>query len=176
MEDYLRELVTSTFSPDQRAALAVRRADQDRTADAIEQLASALVAAASGRAAVWQRNVADALETLDRAVTAESRSNGDVDSLLSDIARTQPRLRGRVRSVRHHYARISDQLKRALQTLTGGDDLGVAETRMHLNDLISAVQLVRGRESDLIYEAYFDAFDGDVEEELGAHVRPLPSR
>ena len=30
---------------------------------------------------------------------------------------------------------------------------------MHLGGLLGALQILRGRESDLIYEAYFDAFD-----------------
>ena len=53
-----------------------------------------------------------------------------------------------------------------MRTLAGGDGVGIAETRMHVGSLISALQVTRGRESDLVYEAYFDAFNRDVEEEL----------
>ena len=172
MEHYLREVLTAAFTHEQRRALAARQTDQDRTVEAIDQLNAALVAAASGRAAVWRRNVADALEVLGHAVTAECAAHDDVDSLLSDIARTQRRLCNRVRGLRAEYGRLRRQIQRALDILTTDADVGVAETRMHLNDLISSLQLLRGRESDLIYEAYFDAFNRDVEEELGGTGTP----
>jgi hypothetical protein len=167
VEHYVREAMTAAFTLEQRAALATRQADQDRTVEAVHQLNTALVAAASGREAVWRRNVADALEILHEAVSAESCARGQADSLLSDIARTQPRLRNRVRRLRLEYVRLSERIDLAARTLGQGDDVGVAETRTHVGNLINALQIVRGRESDLIYEAYFDAFDRDIEEELG---------
>ena len=170
MEHYLRELMTTAFTADQRDVLALRQSDQDRTSEAIDQLNTALIAAASGREAVWRRNVADALEILHQAVTTESRACFEADGLLGDIARTQPRLRNRVRGLRHHYARLSRQIDHTLRTLASSDDIGIAETRMHVGSLISALQVIRGRESDLIYEAYFDAFNRDVEEELLGHT------
>jgi hypothetical protein len=166
VEHYLREAMTAAFTLEQRAALATRQADQDCTVEATNQLNAAVVAAASGREAVWRRNVADALESLHEAVTAESCARGQADSLLSDIARTQPRLRNRVRRLRLEYVRLSEQIDLASRTLGQGDDVGVAETRTHVGNLINALQVTRGRESDLIYEAYFDAFDRDIEEEL----------
>jgi len=166
MEHYLREVMTAAFSREQRRALADRQADQDRPVEAIHQLNAALVAAASGRTPVWCRNVADALEVLDHAVTAEAAAHLEADSLFSDIARTQPRLRNRVRGLRVEYGRLSRQIHRALDVLTSDPDVGVAETRLHVGDLVRSLQLLRGRESDLIYEAYFDAFNRDVEEEL----------
>jgi hypothetical protein len=165
VEHYLREVLTAAFSLQQRQALAARQADHDRTSEAIGQLNAALVAAATGREAVWRRNVADAIDVLLQALTAESVAHRQPDSLLSDIARTQPRLRNRVRGLRAEYARLGRQVADTLRTLTIGD-VGVAETRMHVNGLIAALQLLRGRESDLIYEAYFDAFNRDLEEEL----------
>jgi hypothetical protein len=168
MEHYLREVMTAAFSLDQRRALAARQADQDRTVEAIDQLNAALVAAASGRTAVWRRNVADALEVLDQALTVEATARAEPDGLLSDIACTQPRLRNRVRGLRVEYDRLSRQIHRALDIVTSDPEVGVAETRMHVSDLIGSLQLLRGRESDLIYEAYFDAFNHDIEEALGA--------
>ena len=90
MEHYVREVMTTAFRDEQREALAARQADQDRTVEAAGRLAAALIAAASGREAVWRRNVADALEVLDDAVATESMARGRADGLLSDIARTQP--------------------------------------------------------------------------------------
>jgi hypothetical protein len=166
MQNYLRELVTSAFTAEQRDALATRQTSQDRTLEALHQLDAALVAAATGREFVWHRNVADALELLADAVSMESRAQALPDSLLSDLARNQPRLRNRVRGLRSEYARLGRQIKEALRILSDIDDVGIAETRMHLGSLIAALQLARGRESDLIYEAYYDAFNRDIEDEL----------
>jgi len=171
MQTYLRELVTSAFSAAQRDALAIRQSDQDRTVEALHQLDAALVAAAAGRESVWRRNVADALEALAQAVTGEALAQALPDSLLSDLARTQPRLRNRVRGVRRDVARLAEQIAHALRTLRDDDEVGIAETRMHVGGLIAALQLTRGRESDLIYEAYFDAFNRDVEDELWGRAR-----
>ena len=77
MEHYLREAMTAAFTLEQRAALATRQADQDRTVEAVHQLNTALVAAASGREAVWRRNVADALEILHEAVKHRGSSVDD---------------------------------------------------------------------------------------------------
>jgi hypothetical protein len=168
VEHYLREVMTTAFSDEQREALAARQADQDRTVEAAGQLAAALIAAASGREPVWRRNVADALEVLDDAVATESLARGRADGLLSDIARTQPRLRNRVRGLRREYGRLRAQIELALETIGDEADTSVAETRALVASLINALQLLQGRESDLIYEAYFDAFNRDIEEELWA--------
>jgi hypothetical protein len=170
VEQYLREALTSMFTLGQRQALAVRQIDLDRTVEAIDQLDRALVAAASGREGVWRRNVADAIEMLHSAVSAEAAAQAEPDSLLSDIARTQPRLRNRVRGVRAEYGRLCRQIGVASETVGNDPDVGVFETRMHLGGLLGALQLLRGRESDLIYEAYFDAFNRDVEDELSGRA------
>jgi hypothetical protein len=173
MQNYLREVMTSAFTAEQRDALATRQTSHDRTVEALHQLDAALVAAATGRESVWRRNVTDALELLADAVTVESRAQIRPDSLLSDLARTQPRLRNRVRGLRSDDARLRRQINEALRILTDSDDVGIAETRMHLGSLIAALQLTRGRESDLIYEAYYDAFNRDIEDELwGAGPSP----
>jgi len=174
VEQYLRDTVTSMFTLGQREALALRQIDLDRTVEAVEQLDRALVAAASGREAVWRRNVADALELLDQAVRAESAAHTEPDSLLSDIARTQPRLRNRVRGVRAEYGRLHRQIRLATETLVDHPDVGVFDTRTHLGGLLGALQILRGRESDLIYEAYFDAFNRDVEDELSGRPAHAP--
>jgi hypothetical protein len=166
MQNYLREVVTSAFSAEQRDALATRQTSHDRILEALHQLDAALVAAATGREFVWRRNVADALELLADAVTTESRAQALPDSLLSDLARSQPRLRNRVRGLRADFVRLRRQINDAVRILSNTDDVGIAETRMHLGSLIAALQLTRGRESDLIYEAYYDAFNRDIEEEL----------
>ena len=129
MEHYLREVMTDAFRHEQRRTLAEHRADQDRTVEAVRQLNAALVAAASGRTPVWRRNVADALEVLHQAVTDEAAAHLAADSLLSDIARTQPRLRdhvpGTALSAAPRTARWWHALRRSL--------LVVMETRSELD-------------------------------------------
>jgi hypothetical protein len=70
---------------------------------------------------------------LDAATTDEEANAGRPDSLLSDIKRTQPRLRTRVRGVRAQYT----QLRRALGELRDITDvpdlaLDVADIRQRL--------------------------------------------
>jgi hypothetical protein len=80
--------------------LGVRQADQDRTLAAMHRLEAMLSTAAPGREEAWRAEVASAVTALDEA-TAEEVDNAEApDSLLSDIARTQPWLRNRVRGLR----------------------------------------------------------------------------
>jgi hypothetical protein len=163
----------SEFTEEQQAGLLVRTADQDRTLAAVHRLEAALAKAAPGRQGAWWHEVTAALEDLD-AATAEEQDNAErPDSLLSDIKRTQPRLRTRVRGVRAQYV----QLRQALGSLreefgTDGPDVpdspdvpDVSEVRQRLAWLLTALRYQRARESDLIYEAYFDAFNADLARE-----------
>ncbi|MGH9106370.1 MAG: hypothetical protein ACRDZX_11160 [Acidimicrobiales bacterium] len=82
------------------SALGSALVDQDRTLAVVHALEAALGEAAPGRQHDWQEAVLGALGVLEE-VTAEETANAErPDSLLSDIARTQPRLRNRVRGVR----------------------------------------------------------------------------
>jgi hypothetical protein len=154
------------FTNDQRAELSAHQGDQDRTLAAMHQLEAALAAAAPGRQAPWWRDVDNALGVLDEATRDEEANAQRPDSLLSDIKRTQSRLRSRVRGVQAQYT----QLRRALGELRDEfaqapeDDLvlDVADIRQRLAWLLTALRHQRARESDLIYEAYFDAFNTDL--------------
>lgn len=167
-DDVADEPPPTEFTPAHRGALAERSLDRDRTLDSLHDLEAALAAAASGREAVWQRNVSDAIEVLDAATAEEEHNANQPASLLSDIARTQPRLRNRVRGVRVQYAQIRSRIAamRAEVAAVEDADLDAVDLRQRAGDVIRALHLLRGRESDLIYEAYYDAFDRDVEEEL----------
>jgi hypothetical protein len=157
------------FTTLQRAGLETRRVDQDRTLDAIHRLEAALGAAAPGRESDWLREVLAALTNLDEATVEEQHNASQADSLLSDIARTQPRLRNRVRGLRAQYR----QVRGTIEMLR--DELAATRPEVHPTDhadvrhrlawLISALRHQRSRESDLIYEAYYDAFDVDIEAE-----------
>jgi len=156
------------FTSSQRAGLETRRTDQDRTLDAIHSLEAALGSAAPGREGNWQADVLAALTNLDEATLEEQHNADQVDSLLSDIARTQPRLRNRVRGLRSQYRQARDTiqtLREELDAPRDDDHLDYADVRQRLTWLLSALRHQRSRESDLIYEAYYDAFNTDIETE-----------
>ena len=152
------------FSQPQPASLDLRQADQDRTLAAIHTLEAALGAAAPGREVEWHDAVRAGLATLDEAAAEEAENASRPDSLLSDIARTQPRLRNRVRGLRLQYGHLRESiraLRRELEEdLQRGHDF--ADLRQRLGWVLSAWRHQRGRESDLIYEAYYEAFHADL--------------
>jgi len=153
---------------DNRAALGLRRLDQDRTLAAIHALEAALAAAAPGREATWQDAVRAALDVLQEASAEEERNALLPESILSDIARTQPRLRHRVHGLRAQYRQVGDTLdtlRRELREL--GAEPDVADLRQRLAWLLSSLRYQRARESDLIYEAYYEAFHRDLERDIG---------
>lgn len=160
MDDSERE---RALTPEQRAGLDAHVADQDRTLAAMHRLEAALGAAAPGREGPWRDDVLAALAVLDEATTDEHANAERPDSLLSDVKRTQPRLRTRVRGVRTQYAHLRDrirELRRELEAGEGAPDF--ADIRQRVAWLLNALRHQRARESDLIYEAYRDAFDADL--------------
>jgi hypothetical protein len=156
------------FTASQRAGLETRRTDQDRTLDAIHRLEAALGSAAPGREGNWQADVLAALINLNEATLEEQRNADQVDSLLSDIARTQPRLRNRVRGLRAQYQQVRDTIQTLREELGAPrqeDNPDYADVRQRLAWLLAALRHQRSRESDLLYEAYYDAFHNDIETE-----------
>jgi hypothetical protein len=150
---------TPPGAPDQRR-LDERTADNDRTLAAMHQLERALSQAAFHRQRAWQLDVTKALEVLDNATCEELTNADQPDSLLSDIARTQPRLRHRVHGLRTQYRNVRDTITALRRELDAREhDLDVGDVRQRLAWLLTALHYQRARESDLIYEAYFDAFD-----------------
>jgi hypothetical protein len=155
-----------SFTGSQRAGLEARRTDHDRTLDAIHHLEGALDSAAPGREASWLHDVLTALTVLDEATAEEQRNAEQVDSLLSDIARTQPRLRNRVRGLRAQYQQVRDAMATLRDEFAGPREHvtpDFADIRQRLAWLLTALRHQRSRESDLIYEAYYDAFETDIE-------------
>jgi hypothetical protein len=153
------------FSESQRAGLDTRRVDQDRTLAAMHRLEAALASAAPGREGSWRDEVLASLNVLDEATREESENADLPDSLLSDIARTQPRLRNRVRGVRLQYRQLRDTVASLRRELGGqGDLVDFADLRERLAWLMTALRHQRARESDLIYEAYYEAFRADLSE------------
>jgi hypothetical protein len=148
----------------QRSAIDARQADQDRTLAAIQDLETALATAAPGRERAWTEQVVRALTGLRDATGDEDRNANEPDSLLSDIQRTQPRLRTRVRGLRAQYRHLAEAVDRTTQELQAGagDATDFADVRQRLSWLLGALRHQRARESDLIYEAYYDAFNTDL--------------
>ena len=156
------------FTLEHRAALGVRRVDQDRTLAAVHSLEAALATAAPGRELAWREAVRAALDVLGDATAEEERNAVEPDSILSDIARTQPLLRNRVRGLRAQYRQVAgtiDTLRHELVELDTDPD--VADLRQRLAWLLSSLRHQRARESDLIYDAYYEAYKRDLEQDVG---------
>jgi hypothetical protein len=150
--------------------VSARYEDQDRTLRALQQVERASAAPLHTDHGNWQRKVVDALSSLEQAM-AEEQTNADQPySLLSNLAQTQPRLRSRVRGTRVHYQQVRktvSALRRDL-TATAPPDVDLDDARRRVSRLASALRYQRARESDLIYEAYYDTFDADIESETNS--------
>jgi hypothetical protein len=158
---------TERFTPEQRAGLETRQADQDRTLEAMHRLEAALESASPGRESSWREEVVSALGVVDESTTEESENAWRPDSLLSDIARTQPRLRNRVRAVRIQYQILRDRIESLRREVgeAGDTEQDAADLRERLGSILAGLRHQRARESDLIYEAYYEAFRAELEED-----------
>ena len=152
------------FTEQQRSGLDARRADHDRTLEAMHRLEAALAEAAPGREDRWRADVLEALSVLEAATAEEADNARRPDSLLSDLSHNQPRLRNRARALRLQYAKIRDTIASLREELEGGEDKEVeyADVRQQLSWVLTSLRHQRARESDLIYEAYYDAFKVDL--------------
>ena len=148
----------------QRAARQTRRDDQDRTLRALHRLEHA-TGSPAGRASRWYEDALVALVVLDEATADEQQNATQPDSLLSDILRTQPRLRHRVHGIRAQYSQIRESLRDLLDVMTHTDPdaLDIPDLRRRIERLAAALRYQRSRESDLIYEAYYETFNNELE-------------
>lgn len=153
------------FTVEQRSGLEAHRVDQDRTLAAMHALEAALAEAAPRREATWRNQVFSALTVLQAAMEEEATNAERPDSLLSDLARTQPWLRTRARALRLQYrslctsiAALRSEIEAHSQASDDQASDDFADIRQRLGWLLNALRYQRGRESDLIYEAYYDAF------------------
>jgi hypothetical protein len=149
---------------DHRRRVEERHADQDRTLAAMQQLEAALGAAAPHRELAWLTEVRRALAVLAEAASEEADNAARPDSLLSDISRTQPWLRNRARGLRIHYGQLRDAITALGSELDGQavDPVDFTDVRQRLAWMLAGLRHQRARESDLIYEAYYDAFRTDL--------------
>jgi hypothetical protein len=146
-----------------------RQSDQDLTLLAMQQLETALASAAPRREHAWRTDVRAALDVLAETAASEARNAELPDSLLSDIARSQPWLRNRVRGLRLHYRQLQDTIGSLRDELNEPADAPAdfADLRQRLSSVLAGLRHQRARESDLIYEAYYDAFGSDVALDAG---------
>jgi len=153
--------------PNQLGRRQARRVDQDRTLAAMLELEVALETAAPGREPAWSAAVLAALAVLDDATSDECTNANNPDSLLSDIKRTQPRLRTRVRGLRAQYEQLRQAIQSIRAELADPDEEGsdYSDVRQRLSWMLTALRHQRARESDLVYEAYYDAFRTDLSNE-----------
>lgn len=151
-------------SEPERSRIDRRRLDQDRTLLAMHELEAALGTAAPKREAQWHQRMIQALTALGEATRNEAENASQPDSLLSDIAHNQPRLRNRVRGLRIQYHQLQDRIEALRGELADSDDeaLDFADIRQRLAWMLTGLRHQRARESDLIYEAYYDAFGTDL--------------
>lgn len=101
---------------------------------------------------------------LDAATADEIDNAQRPDSLLSDLAHHQPRLRNRARALRLQYAKLRDTIAAVRRELDEHPEAGLdyADVRQRLGWVLTALRHQRARESDLIYEAYYDAFHDEL--------------
>lgn len=155
----------AAFTAEQRSGLHARRLDQDRTLEAMHRLEAALGDAAPKREAPWRDTMLRALGDLYMATAEEAANAERPDSLLSDLARNQPLMRNRARAIRLQYRKVRDtigELRHELEDHRDDEGIDYADLRQRLGWLLTALRHQRARESDLIYEAYFDAFNADL--------------
>jgi hypothetical protein len=152
------------LSEQQRSGLEERQTHQGRTLDAMHQLEAALSEAAPGREQEWRESVLEAVVVLETATSEEKQNAERPDSLLSDLAHNQPRLRNRARALRIQYQKLCENLSSLRHELEQQHDSGVdyADVRQRLGWALMALRHQRARESDLIYEAYYDAFNVEL--------------
>lgn len=157
------------FTASQREGLETRRSDQERTLAAMHRLEKALESAAPRREGGWRDEVMAALTVLGEATAEEAENADQPDSLLSDIAHNQPRLRNRVRGIRTQYRQLRERIGELNSELHQSQDAApdFADLRQRLSWVLTALRHVRARESDLLYDAYYDAFRAELEEDFG---------
>ena len=158
------------LSNQQRSSLDSREVDHDRTLGAMHKLEAALSEAAPLRKGPWRDTVLAALATLERVTAEEAENAQRPDSLLFDIAHNQPRLRNRARDLRLRYTSLRESILAVRDELEAQDvgDIDHADIRHRLGQLLTALRYQRARESDLIYEAYFDAFKEELRRSEGS--------
>jgi hypothetical protein len=74
-----------------------------------------------------------------------------------------------VRGIRTQYRQLRERIGELDSELHKSQDAApdFADLRQRLSWVLTALRHVRARESDLLYDAYYDAFRAELEEDLG---------
>ena len=140
----------------QQEALAASRGDRDRAVDAMRTLKATAGQAGPGRDQAWREAVIAAIAQLQTALAEQQASYEDPTSLMTQIARDNPRLRTWVRQLHHRWsdlAKTTQTLAEALQAEGAADAWTIPDVREQLRWLMAALHHHRAREADLIFEA-----------------------
>jgi hypothetical protein len=148
------------FTSEQRSGLEARQLDQDRTLEAMHRLEGALSEAAPAERPRGARPRSRRWACSKPRSPKEATNAEQPDSLLSDLARTQPRLLNRARALRLEYRKLCETIATLPHEIAEHSDSGVdfAHLRERLGWVLTALRHQRARESDLICEAYYEAF------------------
>jgi len=130
------------FTASQREGLETRRSDQERTLAAMHSLEEALESAAPRREGSWRDVVMAALAVLGEATREEAENADRPESLLSDIARNQPRLRNRVRGIRTQYRQLRERIEELERELhqRGEATTDFADLRQRIAWVLTAIR------------------------------------
>lgn len=137
-------------------ALDQTKADRSRSYRALEALEVALDAPAPGRETEWVETVIHALDALYGALVEQSQHNRHPESLLSQIAKEQPRFGYWITQLENEHDELIAAEKSLRDQLTSAtaSELDRATTRQRLVDLDARFRLLRAREVDIVYEAF----------------------
>lgn len=143
---------------DKRAEqMKAARDERVRMIVAARELENALSAASWHRERDWHRRVQDSLLVLQTALKDTRNSADEEGSLLSDVVSEAPRLDTRVRRIRDEYEELErhvESLRFQLAELENDEEQNVDDIRQRLNWLITALQHVQSKETELLYEAF----------------------
>ena len=133
------------------------RDERVRMIVAARELENVLSAASWHQKAFWKQRVRDALILLQTALK-DSRELADAEgSLFSEVTRETPRLDSRVRCIREEYEDIERHvasLRSQLSQDSTAEERDVEDLRQRLRRLITSLQHVQAKETELLYEAF----------------------
>jgi hypothetical protein len=141
--------------PLQRAA-QTSWVDRNASLDALHTLEAALSEPAPSRQSHWVESVRAALGTLRDALDAQAAGDSESASLLSEIAKDEPRLLPRVDRLRRQHEGLRDGVHAILDELAtqvDHDHIDTADIRDRVAELARRLRHHRAQEADLIYEA-----------------------
>jgi hypothetical protein len=139
-----------------QVAAQTSRSDRNSSLDALHVLEAALAEPASNRQQSWIEVVRGALETLLDALDAQAAGDNEQASLLSEIARDEPRLIPRIDRLRRQHQALRESAQASLDELAtqvDDDHIDTADIRDRVAEMARRLRLHRAQESDLIYEA-----------------------